>query len=208
MTSFCAERTQIVLGTRNPGKVREIGRLLFPIGVDVVSLEAFQNVPEIIEDGSSFAENAAIKAVETARHLNRWVIAEDSGLAVDALGGAPGIYSARFSGSNATDETNNAKLITELAHVPASQRGAHYVCHVAVASPSCRIMWHGECQCRGRITADPRGSNGFGYDPYFLIPEYHRTFGELSPAVKNILSHRARTMRKLAGALFAVLNGV
>lgn len=201
MSHHTTERVEFVLGSRNPGKAREISALLDPIGIDIRSLKEFPDVPDVVEDGASFAENAAKKASETAIALNRWVIAEDSGLAVDALGGAPGIFSARFSGENATDERNNQKLLAELSDIPPEKRGAKYVCHVAVSDPSGQVQLSVERECRGRITTEPRGTNGFGYDPYFLIPEYHQTFGELSPLVKKVLSHRARAMRNLMGSL-------
>ena len=116
------------------------------------------------------------------------------------------MYSARYSGPNATDESNNARLIAELANVPAEQRGARYVCSVAVADPRGQVQLRSEASCRGRITADPRGTNGFGYDPNFLIPEYHRTFGELDPVVKRHLSHRARAFERLIPRLVRLLR--
>jgi XTP/dITP diphosphohydrolase len=201
MSQLSTARFEFVLGSRNPGKAREIAALLDPFGIDIRSLNEFPDVPDVVEDGVSFAENAAKKASETAIVLNRWVIAEDSGLAVDALDGAPGIFSARFSGEAATDERNNQKLLAELADVPPEKRGAKYVCHVAVSDPSGNVKLNVERECRGRISTEARGSNGFGYDPYFLIPEYHLTFGELSPLVKKVLSHRARAMRELMGSL-------
>lgn len=200
-------RTEVVLGSRNPGKAREIAALLNPCGIALRSVSEFPNVKDVVEDGESFQENASKKARETALAVGRWVIAEDSGLMVDALGGAPGIYSARFSGEGATDEKNNQKLLQELEGVPEARRGAKYVCHVAVASPAGQISLNVESECRGRITTEPRGSNGFGYDPYFLIPEYHQTFGELSPLVKKVLSHRARALRRLTHALVEILGG-
>jgi XTP/dITP diphosphohydrolase len=206
MSHVSPERVEFVLGSRNPGKAREIAVLLDPFGIDIRSLSDFPDAPDVVEDGSSFEENAAKKARETALALDRWVIAEDSGLAVDALGGAPGIYSARFSGENATDELNNQKLLEELADVPPEKRGAKYVCHVAVSDPSGEVKLHVERECRGRIATEARGTNGFGYDPYFLIPEYHQTFGELSPLVKKVLSHRARAMRELTGSLRGLLD--
>ena len=196
---------QVVLGSRNPGKAREIAALLNPLGIELLSVTEFPGVADVVEDGSSFEENASKKARETALAVNRWVIAEDSGLAVDALGGAPGIYSARFSGEGATDEKNNQKLIQELEGVPDAKRGAKYVCHVAVADATGEVRLNVECECRGWITTEPRGSNGFGYDPYFLIPEYHQTFGELSPLVKKVLSHRARAMRSVTQDLVKAL---
>lgn len=194
-------RVEFVLGSRNSGKAREIAVLLDPFGIDIRGLDEFPDVPDVVEDGSSFEENAAKKARETALALNRWVIAEDSGLAVDALKGAPGIYSARYSGEGATDERNNQKLLEELADVPLEKRGAKYVCHVAVSDPCGNVRLNVERECQGRIATEARGSNGFGYDPYFLIPEYHQTFGELSPLVKKVLSHRARAMQMLTGSL-------
>ena len=149
-------------------------------------------MPDVEEDGRTFAENAAKKASQVARQLNHWVIGEDSGLMVDALNGAPGIYSARYSGAGATDEKNNAKLIAELAGIPDEKRGAGYICSVALSNPAGEIRIACEGTCRGRILHESNGDGGFGYDPYFLIPEYHLTFGQLSSVVKHRLSHRAR----------------
>lgn len=182
----------IVLASRNKKKTQEVADLLATIGFTVVPVTDFPDVPEVEEDGDTFAANAAKKATEVALALNQWVIGEDSGLKVDALKGAPGIYSARFAGPDATDELNNAKLITELADVPPEKRGAGYVSSVALSNPAGEIKVAAEGTCRGRILQEASGSGGFGYDPYFLIPEYHRTFGSLSPLVKRKLSHRAR----------------
>jgi XTP/dITP diphosphohydrolase len=198
--------TEIVVATRNRKKLGEIVDLLGPYGLRVLCVADFPDVPETVEDGRTFAENAAKKATEVARHLGRWAIGEDSGLCVDALGGRPGIYSARFAGENATDEANNAKLRQELAGVPALEPKAHYVCSVAVADPTGTVRLAEEATCSGRITDRPRGTNGFGYDPYFLIPEYHRTFGELPPVVKRHLSHRARAFERLAPKLAGLLR--
>jgi XTP/dITP diphosphohydrolase len=198
---------RLVVASRNRGKLREIADLLAPHGVAVVGIDSFPNVPEVIEDGTSFAENAAKKAREPARQLSEWVLGEDSGLEVDALGGAPGIYSARFSGAGATDESNNAKLMQELEAVPTERRTARYVCNVAVADASGAIRLQLEAACHGRITMDARGTNGFGYDPYFLVPEYHRTFGELAPCVKRHLSHRGRAFERLIPQLVRLLKG-
>ena len=198
--------SNIVLGSRNRKKSQEIADLLDPHGITVLSVADFPDVPEVVEDGSSFAENAAKKASVTAKFLGRWVIAEDSGLAVDALDGAPGIYSARYSGDDATDDKNNEKLVQELDGIPDDKRGAHYVCNVAVADPSGSIRLQFEATCGGRITTTSRGTNGFGYDPYFLIREYHRTFGELSSTVKQQLSHRGRAFRQLIRPLVALLR--
>jgi len=201
-----AEPPSLVLASRNVGKQREIAELLAPYGIRVLPVSDFSDAPDVVEDGCTFADNAAKKAGQTARTLAQWTLGEDSGLMVDALDGAPGIYSARYSGDNATDSRNNEKLLSELADVPAEKRGACYVCHAALADPSGRIQAQAEAVCRGRITTVARGTNGFGYDPYFLIPEYHRSFGELSGLVKRHLSHRARAFARLIPQLVAVLR--
>jgi XTP/dITP diphosphohydrolase len=204
---------RLVLASRNRKKSAEIACLLAPHGIEVVSVSEYPDVPEIVEDGRTFAENAAKKAAETARIVGEWTLGEDSGLMVDALGGAPGIYSARYSGPGAasetqstTDERNNAKLVAELAGIPEDRRGAAYVCNAAVADPEGRLRLQVEAICRGRIVDEPRGTHGFGYDPHFLIPEYHRTFGELGPVVKQKLSHRARALERLIPQLLAVFG--
>jgi XTP/dITP diphosphohydrolase len=197
---------RLIVASRNRKKSGEISDLLAPYGIEVISVSEIAGVPEVVENGSSFAENAAKKASETARTLSLWTLGEDSGLEVAALAGAPGIYSARFSGPNATDESNNAKLMSELSAVPEERRDARYVCNVALADPSGAIRLQVEAYCRGRLIREPRGTNGFGYDPYFLIREYHRTFGELSPAVKRRLSHRARAFERLIPPLIALLR--
>ncbi len=195
-----------MIASRNRKKAAEIRDLLAPHGIEVLGVADFPNVPEVVEDGSTFAANAVKKAAETARAVGQWTLGEDSGLEVAALAGAPGIYSARFSGPNATDEANNAKLMSELAAVPDERRSARYVCNAALADPSGTIVLQVEAYCRGRITREPRGTNGFGYDPYFLIPEYHRTFGELSPAVKRRLSHRGRAFERLIPELVRLMH--
>lgn len=197
----------LVLASRNRKKSDEIRELLKPWGIEVRGLSDFDGVPEVIEDGTTFAENAALKASQTARFLDLWTLGEDSGLCVDALGGAPGVYSARFSGEHASDEANNEKLVAELSGVDENQRGAHYVSHVTVADPTGDVKLSVEATCRGRILSEPRGNNGFGYDPYFLLPEYHRTFGEFAPVVKRHLSHRARAFQRLIPELVVLLTG-
>lgn len=196
----------VVLASRNRKKSAEIRALLEPYGIPLLSVADFPHAHEVVEDGHSFQENAEKKAAQTALTLHHWVIGEDSGLQVDALQGAPGIYSARFSGEGATDAANNAKLIAELQNVPDEQRGAGYVCHVAVADSTGVIRLNVEATCRGRIAREPHGKNGFGYDPYFMIREYHKTFGELSPIVKQHLSHRARAFERLIPELLKALS--
>lgn len=186
----------IVLASRNQKKAGEISELLAPHGIQVQSVADFPEAEEVVEDGSTFGENAAKKAAQTARTLSHWTIGEDSGLIIDALDGAPGIYSARFSGENATDEKNNEKMLQELSGVPLEKRTAAYVCNVALSDPTGEIKLQVEARCRGRMTQAPRGQNGFGYDPYFEIIELHKTFGELAPIVKQHLSHRARAFER------------
>lgn len=199
-----AMKYRIVLASRNRKKAGEISALLAPHGFEVVPVDDFADVPEVVEDGDSFAENAAKKATEVAQAIGQWVMGEDSGLCVDALDGAPGIYSARYSGDGATDERNNDRLLAELSDVPDDRRGAGYVCSVALSDPAGGVRAAVEGTCRGRIVHQPRGTGGFGYDPLFLIPEYHRTFGELSPAVKQCLSHRARAFARFIPSLLAL----
>ncbi len=181
----------LVLGTRNRKKGLELADLLARWGFDLKTLADFPNAFEVEETGDTFAANAALKACNQAQHLGEWVLGEDSGLAVDALGGEPGVFSARFSGPGATDESNNALLLDRLADTPPEKRSAHYVCHAVLADPSGKVRAESEDECRGRIRSAPSGNGGFGYDPLFEIVEYHRTFGELGPAVKEFLSHRA-----------------
>ena len=197
---------RVVLASRNAKKSREIRDLLAPVGIPLQSVAEFPEAHEVEETGTTFAENAALKATEIAKLLGMWTIGEDSGLRVDALHGAPGVYSARYSAPEATDERNNAKLIAELASVPPGRRGAEYVCHVAVADPTGVVRLSFESTCRGRIIDTARGANGFGYDPYFLVREFHQTFGELSPLVKQQISHRARAFRRLIPELVRVLS--
>lgn len=190
-----AERT-IVLSSRNKKKTQEVAEILAPVGFRVIPVTEFSGVAEVDEDGRTFAENAAKKATQVALEIGQWVIGEDSGLMVDALNGAPGIYSARFSGEDATDAKNNARLVTELADVPDEKRGAGYICSIALSNPAGEVVIAVEGTCRGRILREANGEGGFGYDPYFLIPEYHQTFGQLSSVVKHRLSHRARAFAK------------
>jgi XTP/dITP diphosphohydrolase len=180
--------------------------MLAPHGFRVLTLADVPDAIDVVEDGDSFAANAALKATQQARHLGRWVLADDSGLEVDALGGAPGIFSARFAGSNATDDANNAELLQRLGDTPLESRSARYVCHVTVADPSGAIRAESHDVCHGRIRFEPTGTNGFGYDPLFEVVEYHRTFGELGPHVKQAISHRSRALRGILPKLVEMLQ--
>jgi XTP/dITP diphosphohydrolase len=191
----------LVIGTHNRKKGAEIAGLLAPLGISVLTLDDVPGAIEVAEDGDSFAANAQLKASQQAVHLGRWVLADDSGLAVDALGGAPGVYSARFAGPQATDDANNRRLLEELGEMPVEKRTAHYVCHIAVADPTGTIRAESHDFCHGRIRFEPVGSNGFGYDPLFEVVEYHRTFGELGPRAKQALSHRSRALRAIVPKL-------
>lgn len=188
---------EIVLGTSNSHKVRELLDLLISTRIAFRSLADFTGVAPAAEDGSTFAENARLKAVHYSRVIGRWVLAEDSGLEVDALGGKPGVHSARYSGPQADDERNNRRLLEELGTIPLEKRTARYVCHAALADPTGVVRAESEDACRGRIRFAASGRGGFGYDPLFEIVEYHLTFGELAPAVKACLSHRARAIRAM-----------
>ena len=194
----------LVIGTNNRKKGLELAEMLAPWGFHVVTLDDVPGAIEVVEDGDSFAANAALKATKQAKHLGRWVLADDSGLEVDALGGAPGIYSARFAGPTATDEDNNRYLLERLGNLLLERRTARYVCHVTVADPTGAVRAESHDTCRGRIRCAAAGTNGFGYDPLFEVVEYHRTFGELGPTVKRMLSHRSRALRAILPQLLAL----
>lgn len=195
----------LVLGTRNQGKIVELIELLAPLPLSIRSLPDFPDAIAVEETGDSFAANAALKAAEQARHLNAWVLGEDSGIVVEALQGAPGIFSARYAGPDATDDQNNARLLAELGNTPPERRTAHYVCQLALSDPQGVIRATCGANCSGRIRLEPAGSAGFGYDPLFEIVEYHRTFGQLGESVKAVLSHRARAVEKLIPLLRELL---
>jgi XTP/dITP diphosphohydrolase len=196
----------LVLGSRNRKKVGELAELLEPHGLTLKTLADFPNSVEVEETGDTFAANARLKADVQAEHLGQWVLGEDSGLSVDALGGEPGVLSARFSDPGATDERNNALLLEKLRGVPLGKRTAHYTCHAALSDPSGEVRAESTGYCRGRILTAPAGSGGFGYDPLFEIIELHQTFGQLSPAVKRVLSHRSRAIRQLVPQIVAVVD--
>lgn len=196
----------LVLGTGNRKKVSELVALLAPLGLQLRTLADYAHAISVDETGETFADNARLKAVEQARHLRAWVLGEDSGIAVDALGGRPGVYSARYAGPNATDADNNALLLKELGATPLEKRTAHYVCHLALADPQGLVRADCEAYCHGRIRFEPVGAAGFGYDPLFEVVEYHRTFGELGENVKAVLSHRARGVELLLPQLAALLD--
>jgi XTP/dITP diphosphohydrolase len=203
----------LVLGTTNAGKVRELVELLAPHGIACRSLREVAGAVDVEETGDTFAENAALKATQQAQALGAWVLAEDSGLVVPALGGAPGVRSARFSGpvpADATatvDERNNDLLLLRMAGLSGRDRAAHYACHAALADPAGRVVATATGACHGTIAAARRGGGGFGYDPLFVVAEYGRTFGEIAPAVKAVISHRARALRAILPAIVRGIDG-
>jgi XTP/dITP diphosphohydrolase len=191
----------LVLGTRNRKKRGEIADILGDLGIELADLTVWPDFPEVEETGETFEDNARLKAVAVAKGTGQWALGEDSGLVVPALGGAPGVYSARYAGKQGDDTANNAKLLAELDKLEGEQRAAYYVCTAALADPAGEVKAVVEGRCNGVIIREARGSGGFGYDPLFLIPEYHCTFGELSATVKHALSHRGRALAKLRQVL-------
>jgi XTP/dITP diphosphohydrolase len=197
----------LVLGTRNRKKRGEIAEILGDLPLELGDLNAYPDAPEVVEDGETFEANARKKATELALHLHEWVLGEDSGLVVPGLNGRPGVYSARYAGKQGDDEANNERLLAELAPLPDDRRGAYYTCTAVLADPSGEVKASVEGRCQGVIIKERHGTGGFGYDPLFLIPEFHRTFGELSPRVKHALSHRARALEKLRPVLRKLMLG-
>jgi len=185
----------IVVATRNQGKLREFQRLLLPLNCDILSLADMSIVEEFEETGPTFAENARIKAVSYSRLVPFPVLADDSGLEVAALGGRPGVRSARYAGKDASDSDRVQKLLEELAR-NGGGREARFACNLALARQGA-LLYESEGECQGIICAEPRGTNGFGYDPVFFFPNLGKTFAELSEAEKNQLSHRARAVASL-----------
>ncbi|TWU16596.1 RdgB/HAM1 family non-canonical purine NTP pyrophosphatase [Allorhodopirellula heiligendammensis] len=196
----------LVLGTHNAKKLIEL-RMMVPASLARLStLADIEGAIDVVEDGDTFAENAAKKASEQAQHLGRWVLAEDSGLSVDALDGRPGVYSARYAGEHGNDAANNQKLLSDLRDVPAEKRGAQFNCHLSLADPAGQVHLTASGICRGRIAESLSGSAGFGYDPLFIIGEYHRTFGELDLSVKRAISHRSRALRRFLPQLSRLIQ--
>jgi XTP/dITP diphosphohydrolase len=185
----------LVLATKNVGKLKELQQLLRDFPVEIKSLADFGPIPEVEEDGETFDDNAYKKAAFTARALGLPAIADDSGLVVEALGGAPGVRSARYAGENATDRENIDKLLAEMENK--TDRRAAFQCVISIAVPAGPALTY-EGRCEGKITTEPKGSSGFGYDPVFYCPEYGRTFAELSGEEKNRVSHRGRALSQVA----------
>ncbi len=187
-------RTKLLLATKNQGKVKEFQHFFAELGWEVEAVP--QGAPDVVEDRDTFAGNAIKKAEEIAKHYNMPALADDSGLEVDALGGRPGVYSARFAGEDASDEQNNQKLLAELSNVGEESRGARFISSIALARPGREtLVSFGTVE--GSILFAERGTEGFGYDPLFLLADRNRTLAEISLAEKNSLSHRANALRSM-----------
>lgn len=186
---------EITISSRNKEKKRELMSLLKGLKIKVLDLNDFPAAPKVEEKGKTFEENAATKALKIAKFTKRLTLADDSGLEVEALGGRPGIYSARFAGENATYEANNRKLLRALGGVPKPKRRAKFVCVIAIADKD-KLVGLVRGECIGRITFESKGKNGFGYDPIFFSPKYNKTFAQLSSKEKNSVSHRGRALKK------------
>lgn len=187
---------KIILATGNQGKLDEFCRLTSRYPWTVLSLKDFPGVSPVEETGTTFRENARLKAVSVAKETGFLVLADDSGLEVDYLGGLPGIYSARFAGEKSNDQKNNEKLLAMLEGVAIPLRTARFCCTIAVVDPLNRVEY---CEgfCEGQILTDPLGKNGFGYDPLFFLPEYGKTMAQLTMAEKNTISHRGKAFKKV-----------
>lgn len=193
--------TQLLVATRNKKKLSEIKEILKGIKLDLLSLDNYKDAPQVLENGNTFQKNAIKKAVKLARFTGKFSLGEDSGLCVDALAGAPGVYSARFSGATCrvgrdkSDQKNNLKLLEMLKGLPLTKRKAHYVCAVALADKN-GLLGVVEGKCPGLIALEPKGSAGFGYDPLFYIPKYKKTFAQLGEKIKHKMSHRYHALKK------------
>jgi len=198
-------KKELVVATRNKKKLKEIKDLLIGLNLKIITLADFPRAPRVKENGKTFRENAVKKAVQIARFTRKLSLGEDSGLCVDVLGGAPGIYSSRFSGKDKSDLKNNLKLLKLLSGVPAHKRKAHYVCAVAIADKDGLIgVRQGECS--GLIGFSPRGASGFGYDPLFIPIGHKKSFAQLGERIKHKISHRFRALKKAKALLSTYLK--
>lgn len=187
---------ELIIATTNPGKFIEIREALKDLPVKLLSLRDLPGAPTVVEDAETFEGNARKKAREIARWSGKTTLADDSGLVVEALGGRPGVHSARYAGDGATDEDNRQKLLRKMRDVPEGKRGAAFVCALIVVTPEGQEFFV-EGRCEGLIAFEPRGENGFGYDPLFLVPSLNQTTAELSLEEKNKVSHRGQALRRL-----------
>jgi XTP/dITP diphosphohydrolase len=197
---------ELVIATRNPGKLVEVRELLHDLPVTLQSLLEFPQTTEVAETGQTFTDNASIKATAYALQTGAWTLSDDSGLEVEALGGAPGIYSARYAGEAATDSERVELLLSELARTGDERRRARFVCAVSLSDPLGRIINVSTGACFGRIAYGPRGEQGFGYDPVFIPEGFEQTFGELSAEGKQKISHRARALEETRAFLLKLFG--
>ncbi len=187
---------KLVLATRNKGKIREFKEAFYHLNIECLSISEVCDVPEPEETGITFEDNAILKATYYMKACQMPCLADDSGLAVDALGGAPGVYSARYAGQHGDDHSNNEKLIRELQHVPFEERIAHYICVLALAYPDGTVLT-AEGTCSGLIQDTPMGDGGFGYDSHFYVPNFQQTMAQLDIHTKETISHRGHALRAL-----------
>jgi XTP/dITP diphosphohydrolase len=199
---------ELLIATTNPGKFAEVQAFLSPLPIGIRSLRDLENPPAVVEDGLTFEANALKKARTLADFSGLLTLADDSGLEVDALGGAPGIYSARYCGEEGNDEENNRKLLRELACVVGGQRSGRFVCALALCAPDTSVMsdWTVRESCEGFISFELKGANGFGYDPLFFYPLFGKTFGEIDRETKATVSHRGKALKRLVDALPKLLD--
>lgn len=188
---------KLLVGTNNKGKIKELNEFLTDLPVQLFGLSSFENISDVEETGVTFPENAILKANYYALQTGFWVLSDDSGLEVEALNGAPGVFSARYAGENATDEQRSIKLLDELAVTNDKSRRARFVCAMAISDKNGEIRFLAEGICGGKIALKPSGANGFGYDPIFIPDGFEQTFGELSSTIKHKISHRARAIEKI-----------
>ena len=198
---------EIVVATRNKDKAKEIKKILKDLKVKILTLDSFKRLPQVVEDGKTFKENASKKAQVISRLSKRLAIADDSGLEVKALNGRPGVKSSRFAGDKASYSKNNAKLLRMLKGLPLSKRKAKFICVISIARNG-KVLRTVEGTCSGRIGFALRGKSGFGYDPLFIAPKYGRTFAELGPKIKNRISHRYRALKKAERVLKKLVKDV
>ena len=195
---------QVIVATKNAGKAKEFEHIFNQYNVVVKSLLDFEGIEEIVEDGQTFEENALIKARAIAKQFNQVVIADDSGLEVDALDGRPGVYSARYAGEGRNDQANIEKVLSELEGVPTQNRSARFVCALALVTPEGQeVVVRGTCE--GQILSECVGSEGFGYDPIFYLPQLGKTMAQIPKSQKNVLSHRAEAFKKLQDILMKLV---
>jgi XTP/dITP diphosphohydrolase len=199
---------RLLVATTNPGKFAEVEAYLKRLPLEIRSLQSLEYYPAVLEDGATFEENALKKARVLAQFSGLLTLADDSGLEVDALNGAPGIYSARYSGEEGNDAKNNEKLLHELRHVREEKRRARFVCALALCDPRDGELkaWAVREACEGRIAFGLKGANGFGYDPLFFYPPLGKTFGEIDRESKTTVSHRGKALKKLAELLPTVVD--